>query len=87
MEELKSFQVDPLDPTKLLQVQKGLPMEIKEKLKDFIEKNLEVFAWRHENMVGIDLKISYHHLKIDPATVPYRQKRMALNPERYEALK
>lgn len=37
--------------------------------------------------MGIDPKVSCHHLKIDPKVVPHRQKRRALNPERYETLK
>lgn len=38
-------------------------------------------------MIGINLKTSYHHLKIDPKANPHRQKRKALNLERYETLK
>lgn len=46
MDELKSFPIDPLDPIKLLQVGKVLSPEIKEKLKDFLRRKLNVFTWR-----------------------------------------
>jgi len=38
-------------------------------------------------MVGIDPKVNCHYLKIDPKVAPHRQKRKALNPKRYEALR
>ncbi|XP_022858151.1 uncharacterized protein LOC111379057 [Olea europaea var. sylvestris] len=87
VEERKNFMVDPRDPSKMLRVGKGLSNILKEKIKDFLSKNLDVFAWKHENMVGIDPKVSCHHLKVDPKVAPHRQKRRALNLERYEALK
>ncbi|XP_022880877.1 uncharacterized protein LOC111398174 [Olea europaea var. sylvestris] len=87
VEELESFSVDPRDPSKLLKVGKGLSSTVKEKLKDFLSRNLDIFAWRHEDMVGIDPKVSCHHLKIDPKVASHRQKKRALNLEKYEALK
>ncbi|XP_022894074.1 uncharacterized protein LOC111408560 [Olea europaea var. sylvestris] len=87
VKELESFSVDPRDPSKVLKVGKCLANILKEKIKDFLSKNLDVFAWKYEDMVGIDPKVSCHHLKIDPKVAPHRQKRRALNPERYEALK
>ncbi|XP_022889049.1 uncharacterized protein LOC111404482 [Olea europaea var. sylvestris] len=87
VEELESFSVDPRDPSKVLKVGKGLSNILKEKIKDFFSQNIDIFAWKHEEMVGIDPKFSCHHLKIDPKVDLYRQKRRALNPERYEALK
>ncbi|XP_022889170.1 uncharacterized protein LOC111404618 [Olea europaea var. sylvestris] len=75
------------DPTKILKVGKGLSTKIKEKLKDFLSRNLDILAWRHDDMVDINPKVSYHHLKIDPKAALHRQKRRALNPKRYEALK
>lgn len=41
----------------------------------------------HEDMVDIDPKVSSHYLKIDPTIALRRQKRRALNLEKYEALK
>lgn len=72
VEELESFLVDPSDPTKLLEVGKWLSTEIKERLNTFLHRNLDVFAWKNENMVGIDLKVSCHHLKINPKATLHR---------------
>lgn len=87
VEELEPFQVDPDDPTRVLQVGKELGSERKGLLKNFLLANLDVFAWKHGDMVGIDPKVSCHHLNIDPKFTSHRQKRRTLNPERYEALK
>lgn len=38
-------------------------------------------------MIGIDPKVSCHHLQIDSNCTLHRQKRRALNTERYEAIK
>jgi ribonuclease HI len=87
MEELETFPIDTMDPSKYLQVGSKLPPKVKEELKNFLVRNLDVFAWKHGDMVGIDPRDSCHHLNIDPKATPHRQKRRALNPERYEALR
>ncbi|KAL2543282.1 Uncharacterized protein Adt_04260 [Abeliophyllum distichum] len=87
VEELENFLVDSGDLTKKLQVGKDLLEEPKEALKRCLRDNLDVFAWRHEDMVGIHPKINCHHLNIDPKFPSHRQKRRPLNPEKYEALK
>ncbi|XP_022883683.1 uncharacterized protein LOC111400502 [Olea europaea var. sylvestris] len=56
IEELENFPVNPRDPAKVLKVGIGLSNDMKERLKDFLCKNLDIFAWRHEDMVGIDPK-------------------------------
>lgn len=59
LEKLESFLVSSRDPTKALQVGKDLSQKAKEKLKSFLCKNLDVFLWRHNAMVGIDLKLPH----------------------------
>ncbi|XP_022888168.1 uncharacterized protein LOC111403774 [Olea europaea var. sylvestris] len=87
MEELETFPVNPEDPNQVLRIGKSLSPEAKIEMIRFLKENLDVFAWKHEDMVGIDPRINCHHLNINPSYAPHRQKRRALNPERYEALK
>lgn len=87
VEELRSFKVGSNDFPKSLQVDKSLSPALKEKLKNFMQNYLDIFAWKHEDMVGIGPKASHHHLKIDPKANPHRRKMRALNLERYETLK
>ncbi|KAL2486949.1 reverse transcriptase [Abeliophyllum distichum] len=66
VKELESFLVDPYEPTKTPQIGKDLPEELNETLKKFICRNLDAFAWKHEDMVGIDLVVSCRRLNMDP---------------------
>lgn len=72
VEELENFIVDFHNPPKSLQVSDNLPPMVKEKLKRFLHCNLDVFPWKHQDMVGIDPKVSCHHLKINPKANPHR---------------
>lgn len=87
VEELEFFPIDPQDFPKTLLVGKELNPEDKQKLKDFLLDNLDVYAWRHGDMIGIDPKVSCHHLNIDPKFITHQQKIRALNPKKYEAFK
>lgn len=44
MEKLKFLSMDLQDPTKMLQVGNELNLEDKQKLKDFLLKNMDVYA-------------------------------------------
>ena len=50
------IQVDEADATKVLKVGMQLPVDIQEALVAFLKRNLDVFAWCHSDMVGIDPK-------------------------------
>lgn len=43
--------------------------------------NLDVFAWCHSDMVGIDPKMMCHHLNIDPGRRGIRKKRRPISGE------
>ncbi|XP_022897827.1 uncharacterized protein LOC111411539 [Olea europaea var. sylvestris] len=83
----ETFPVNPEDPTQVLRIGKALPPGMKEEMMNFLKRNLDVFTWKHEDMLGIDPRISCHHLNINFSCAPHRQKRRALNSELYEALK
>ncbi|KAL2479945.1 Uncharacterized protein Adt_32911 [Abeliophyllum distichum] len=55
VEEIESLMSDPEDLMRRLQIGKNLRSESKEALRRFISNNLDVFIWKHEDMVGIDL--------------------------------
>ncbi|KAK1399685.1 hypothetical protein POM88_009548 [Heracleum sosnowskyi] len=82
-----SIQVDATDSSKELKIGKQLEPETREALTHFLKSNLDVFAWCHSDMVGIDPRVMSHHLNIDPERVAVRQKRRAISGERALALK
>ena len=36
----------------------------------FLKENLDVFAWRHEDMLGIDPEVIQHKLNVNPERKP-----------------
>ena len=46
--------VDPNNLPRTVLVGNLLPEEEKQELIEFLKQNLDVFAWTHEDMVGID---------------------------------
>jgi hypothetical protein len=63
-EDLIEIAVD--GPDRVLKIGSQLPEELKATLSEFLKKNLDVFAWTHEDMPGIDPAIISHRLNIDP---------------------
>ena len=58
------------DSTKVLKIGTTLLTVEKEKMISFLRANQDIFAWRHENMFGIDKKIIQHRLNVNPECKP-----------------
>ena len=48
---------------------------------------MDVFTWTHSDMEGINPNVISYHLNTDQSRKPVRQKRQAMDNERYQALK
>ena len=59
----------------------------KEDLVQLLKKNIDVFAWSHEDMLGIDPSVITHRLNICPSFKPVRQTKRVFAPERDNAIK
>ena len=79
--------MDDKEPSKVLKIGKNLSEEVWEAIFEFLRQNLDVFAWAHSDMEGIDPSVMSHRLNINPSRKPIRQKRRAMDVERYQALK
>ncbi|CAA0808224.1 Unknown protein, partial [Striga hermonthica] len=55
-------------------------------LISFLKQNSDVFAWKHEDMKGIDPGVASHKLNLDRTIRPVVQKRRKLVPDRQKAL-
>jgi hypothetical protein len=84
VEELEDFELG--DSKKKVCVGTQLPPEIKEALVAFLRKNKDVFAWSHEDMLGIPLSVIAHKLMVDPSHRPVKQRRRTFAPERNQAI-
>ena len=61
------------DPERFFQIGSELPPQEKEKLIDFLRKNVDVFAWYSYEAPGVDLNFICHHLNVSPAVTPKKQ--------------
>ena len=52
----------------------------------FLKHNIEVFAWKQEDMGGINPAIITHKLNISPSFKPVKQKRRSFTPEKQKAI-
>ena len=68
--------------TKMTRIGTTLSPEMRTRLIKFLKENLDVFAWSHEDMPGISLKIIQHKLNVNLERKPVQQRRRAFAPER-----
>ena len=79
--------VDEHDPSRVLKIGSHLNHEIRDSLISFLKENLDVFAWSHTDMVGIDPEVMCRRLIINPNKKGVRQKWRPVSEEPTEVLK
>ena len=60
--------------------------DIRSPLIRFLEQNMEVFAWKQEDMGGVDPAVITHRLNVNPSFKSVKQKRRSFAPERQKAI-
>ena len=75
MEEAKNIELVEGDPSETTKVGKELQSSLKDELVKFLKKNLDVFAWSHQDMLGIDGYVIKHCLNVDSMKKLVQQKR------------
>jgi hypothetical protein len=85
-EPVESLEEVSVGEGRVLQIGTRLNNEIREGLVNFLHRNIEVFAWSHEDMPGINPEEIVHVLNVDPDVKPVKQKRRKFAPERVEAI-
>ena len=85
-EDLEEVVIDD-DPDKFFRVGARLPFLEKEKLIEFLKRNIDVFAWDACDASGIDLAFICHHLNVNPAIIPKKQPSRRLSKEHADAIK
>ena len=59
---------------------------IRSSLIRFLKQNMEVFAWKQEDMGGVDPAVITHKLNVNPSYKPVKQKSRSFAPERQKAI-
>ena len=80
-EELESVQLDN-QPEHLAYIGSKLAEDVKDFLISFLKKNVEVFAWKQEDIGGIDTAVITHKLNVVPSFKPIKHKRRSFSPKR-----
>ena len=68
--DLEDVELAEGDPSKFTKMGRDLDPLVKEKIVEFLKKNLDVFAWTHKDMPGIDDQVIEHQLNVDPTQKP-----------------
>ena len=86
MEALETVILTEDETTKTMRMGMTLSLEMRTRLIQFLKKNLDVFAWSHEDMPGISPKVIQHKLNVNPERKPVQQRRRAFAPELDQAV-
>ena len=84
-EELEPVQLDD-NPEHLAYIDSKLAEDLRSLLTHFLKQNKDVFAWKQEDMGGIDPAIITRKLNVSPSFKPVKQKRRSFAPERQRAI-
>ena len=69
-EALEDIPLDEDDPGKSTRIWLNLEGKIRKDLIRFLRENIDVFAWSHEDMLGIDPSVITHRLNVYPSSKP-----------------
>ena len=75
------------DAEKFFQIGAKLPPQEKEKLVEFLKRNIDVFAWDACDALGINPAFICHHLNVNPSITPKKQSPQRLSREHVEAIR
>ena len=87
IEALEDISLDENNTKRYTRVGTDLEEKIKKDLVRFLKKNIDVFAWSHEDMPGINPSVITHRLNVSPSFKPMRQKKRVFAPERDNVIK
>ena len=74
-EALEDISLNEDNPKKSTKIGADLEGKIKKDLICFLRENIDVFAWSHKDMSGINPSVITHHLNVHPSSKPVQQKK------------
>ena len=83
--ELEPVQLDD-QPEHLAYIISKLAEDVKDLLTHFLKRNVEVFAWKQEDMGGIDPEVITHKPNVIPSFKLVKQKRRSFAPKRQKVI-
>ena len=86
-EVLEDITLDKNNLERYTWVGASMERKTKQDLVQFLKKSVDVFAWSHEDMPGIDPSVITHRLNVYPSSKPVRQKKRVFATEQDNAIK
>ena len=86
VEKLKEVFLDDSNHERITKIGPLASPVVRQELMAFLRNNRDVFAWTHEDMLGIDPSIIVHRLNVSPSFPPIRQKKRVFAPERDQTI-
>ena len=86
-EALEDIPLDKNNPERYTRVGTDMEKKTKQDLVQFLRKSIDVFAWSHEDMLGIDPSVITCRLNVYPSSMPIQQKKRMFPAERDNAIK
>ena len=86
IEALETVELVEGEANKTTKIGTTLSPEMRTKLIRFLKENLDVFAWSHEDMLGISPEVIQHKLNVDPEQKLVQQRRRTFTLERDQAI-
>ena len=77
LEELEPVQLGD-QPKHLVYIGSKLVEDIRSPLIRFLEQNMEVFAWKQEELGEVNPAVITHKLNVNPSFKPVKKKRRSL---------
>ena len=74
IEDLVSIPLNDGNKEHVVKIGSNLGEEVRAQLIDFLQKNVDVFAWVLTDMPGIDAEVMEHRLTVDPKYRPTKEK-------------
>ena len=86
IEALETVELVGGEPRKVTNVGANLSPDMKKGIMEFLKRNLDVFAWSHEDKPSILENVIQHQLNMDLGKNPIQQRRRVFTPERNKAI-
>ena len=86
-EVLEDIPLEEGNPEKFIRIGTSMKEKTKQDLIQFLREIIDVFAWSHEDMLGINPSVITHRLNVYPSSKPVRQKKRVFTPEKDNAIK
>ncbi|GKA06069.1 reverse transcriptase domain-containing protein, partial [Tanacetum coccineum] len=85
-EERVRVAVRPKYPKQTITIGSTLTEEGWKALCELLRRNLDIFAWKPEDMTGVPRHLAEHRLNVREGCLPVRQKKRSQAPERNKAI-